>query len=179
MPGEQQVNTPTPVVADSDAVSQEQDPKQSQAQPSRDDVFSLQKQMLALDKRFEAIEERLDIFEAGSKQSPEFVDQPANMGKVAESLRQLEEPVSNEDWFWAQDSEDETSLSFGDTEGFSVNSVVCRSEWCRVEVEDLNEGSGSLISDLELQIRIDKSLGRDTIMYSGVRDGKRRVLFIK
>ncbi len=170
---------PPPAVAEFDAVFQKKALNSPQALFDREDASTLKKQMQELVKRFESIEERLDRVEIDRQQAPEIVDQSAYMDKVTEPLRQPEKPVSDEDWFWGQDSVDETSLTFGEIDGFTVNSVVCRSEWCRVEIEDLNEDSGSLISDLELQIRIDKSLGRDTTMSSGLRDGRRRVIFIK
>ena len=86
----------------------------------------------------------------------------------------------SEEWFWeGEDAGEESTLSFSSTNGFAVNSVVCRSEWCRVEVDAGDSQDGGLISDLDLHLKINESLGRDTTIVSGERNGNVRTLFIK
>ena len=49
----------------------------------------------------------------------------------------------------------------------------------RVEVEDTSNTTNDLVSGLELQLRINESLGRNTVILTGEKNGRHRVLFIQ
>lgn len=86
----------------------------------------------------------------------------------------------SEDWFWNGDSGngEEAYVASALAEDDSVNSLVCRSAWCRAEIQ-LDEDAGSVEAELELQAQLSESLGRDTTMQFGKREGGSQVVFIR
>ncbi len=96
-------------------------------------------------------------------------------------VRQRFNQQEGDDWFWNEPSgSGNNTLSFAPSENFNVNSVICSDEWCRVEIEEYNgKADTGLEADLELQLQIDESLGRDTEIRFGPRQGNNRVVYIR
>jgi len=148
---------------------------------------------LGLSRELAGIEKRLDRLEVeiprptGNQDAEVGAADPADLEAVMASQRaaaldrlaRLESP--SDEWFWSSgnDGNGERDLAFGPTDGFTVDAVVCRSEWCRVEIEDADLAGGGLEAELELQYKISRSLGRDTTFRMGPGEGSRRVVFIK
>lgn len=84
-----------------------------------------------------------------------------------------------EDWFWNNDSGEEAAISIPDSDTYSVQSVVCRSEWCRAEIEHSGDSLSSEEAELELQLQLSQSEGRDIEMTFGKREGLSQVIFIR
>lgn len=104
----------------------------------------------------------------------------ANTTSFKENIKSSIRLPDQDDWFWESGNDgEEKSLAFGSTDGFNVDSVVCRSEWCRVEIEDYQFAESDKEAELELHLKIDESLGRDTTLRMGPREGNRRVLYIQ
>ena len=143
-------------------------------------IAFLKMEIAELNSRLEAMEEAYEVFEAGEEAVSNTPEQYSNTNSLIDSIQSASHFATDEEWFWSQRStDDDVSMSFHHTEGFSVNSVVCRSDWCRVEVEDTSNETNDLISGLELQLRINESLGRNTVIQTGERNGRHRVLFIQ
>jgi hypothetical protein len=147
--------------------------------PEKNEIVPLQMQIAELGARLEAMEERYEEASVESDQPLDIPEQYTGATEVLESFNHTGSSASDEGWFWAGGGEEEASLSFSQTDGFSVDSVVCRSDWCRVELENTSSEGRDLVSDLELQLKINDSLGRDTVIRSGERNGSHRVLFVQ
>jgi hypothetical protein len=144
------------------------------------DIDPIQEQLAILNARLETMEHRFEMLSADDQPRLDASGENALIKKVVDSIHHPSNPLSSEGWFWStRGKEEELSLSFSQTEGLAVNSVVCRSDWCRVEIEDTSGASGDLVSDLKLHLKINESLGRDTVIRSGERNGRHRVLFIQ
>ena len=143
-------------------------------------IAFLTTQITELKSRLQSVEESYEALATRDDNATLLPEQYSDTTSLIESIKSTSEDSADEDWFWSQKSTDkDISLSFSPTEGLAVNSVVCRSQWCRVEVEDTSDETNDLISGLELQLKIDKSLGRNTIIQSGEKNGRHRVLFIQ
>lgn len=132
-----------------------------------------------LEARIEYIEE---ISSSQEAQDTAISVQDSFSDIVTTSLKsQVESDRDSEDWFWnsTSDGGHEKSLSFSQNDGFNTNSIVCRAEWCRVEIEDEIAVDEGVDPEHELQLRIDESLGRDTTIRWGKKEGNRRVVFIQ
>jgi hypothetical protein len=147
--------------------------------PQKNEIVPLQMQMAELDARLKAMEERYEASDVESEKSSDIPGQYSGAKDVIESFSHTRRSAADEEWFWVKDGEKEASLSFSQTDSFAVHSVVCRSDWCRVELENTSGEGEDLISDLELQLEINDSLGRDTVIRSGERNGSHRVLFVQ
>lgn len=155
-----------------------------EANASRVDDIALrriQKQLAQLSERVVAFEEDDTVNSTAVAAVDTSPDQYAEARSVVDSFQAANNSsTSSEEWFWTESGAGEKSLVFAEADGFGVKAVVCRSDWCRVEIEDTSvNGRDNLISDLELQLRINESLGRDTVIRSGQRNGRQRVLFIQ
>ena len=146
---------------------------------NQDLVAPLRMQIAELGVRLEKLEERYEGAGAAHESALDNTERYARAKKVVESFNREGNSAGDEEWFWTTGGEGETSLSFSPTDGLTVNSVVCRSDWCRVELEDTSSEGEDLISDLELQLKINESLGRDTVIRSGKRNDSHRVLFVQ
>jgi hypothetical protein len=134
----------------------------------------------------EKLEARIESIEA---ESPTFENQEAISSTqnilTDRVMRSLTSPSdsdrTNEDWFWnsSGDGGHEKSLSLSQSDGLEVDSIVCRSEWCRVEIVNETPSEEGSDPDHELQLKISESLGRDTVIRWGKKDGNRTVLFIQ
>jgi len=132
-----------------------------------------------LEFRVEHIEEQSLSQEAKNESSPV---QNGFADTVTASLNsQVIAGRGNEDWFWNStiDGNDDRTLSFSQADGFNANSIVCRAEWCRVEIEYEIAVDEGVDPEHELQLRIDESLGRDSTIRWGEKEGNRRVIFIQ
>lgn len=151
--------------------------------PSRDQqevIALLITQITELQSRLKSVEESYDALATRDDNATLPPEQYSQATSLIDAIKSTSDASADEDWFWSQNSTDnDMSLSFTPTEGLAVNSVVCRAQWCRVEVEDTSDETNDLISGLELQLKIDKSLGRNTIIQSGEKNGRHRVLFIQ
>lgn len=130
-----------------------------------------------LKQRIESLEDNAlidQIRKEGYSEQRQYVEMASETVKS-----RLNSSPSDEEWFWDASSDEELSLSFDNTEGFSVYSKDCRSGWCRVEVEVDGAAKDDSDSMRELQLKIDESLGRDTVIRWGSKDGNRRVLFVQ
>ena len=140
----------------------------------------LKMEVTELSSRLQAMEQAYGVLETDEEVISSTPEQYSNTGSLIDSIQSASHSGTDEEWFWSQRSTDnDVSMSFHHTEGFAVNSVVCRSNWCRVEVEDTSNETNDLISGLELQLRINESLGRNTVIQTGERNGRHRVLFIQ
>jgi hypothetical protein len=146
----------------------------------KETVALLKIEIAELHSRLEAMEQAYNALVEDKDSSSNTADQYSSTEMLVESIQSAGHSDTDEEWFWSQRStDDDVSMSFEQAEGFSVSSVVCRSDWCRVEIEDTSDETNDLISGLELQLRINKSLGRNTVIQSGPRNGRHRVLFIQ
>ena len=110
----------------------------------------------------------------------------SNMESISQISRILKRSTSNsrpiDEWFWSQAEEAEGAVPFEvehlDDE-LVLESVICRGEWCRVEMEDLRDNVPVEAADLDLQLRINRGLGRDTTMVMGSSEGSTRVIYVK
>jgi len=137
-------------------------------------------QITELKSRLKSVEESYEALATRDDKATLPPEQYSQTTSLIDSIQSTNDASVDEDWFWSQKSTDnDMSLAFNPTEGLAVNSVVCRAQWCRVEVEDTSDESNDLVSGLELQLKIDKSLGRNTIIQSGEKNGRHRVLFIQ
>ena len=143
-------------------------------------ITFLKMEIAELNSRLQAMEQAYSVLEADEEVISSTPEQYSNTESLIDSIQSASHSGTDEEWFWSQRSTDnDVSMSFHHTEGFAVNSVVCRSNWCRVEVEDTSNETNDLISGLELQLRINESLGRNTVIQTGERNGRHRVLFIQ
>jgi len=143
-------------------------------------ISFLEMEVAGLNSRLQAMEQAYAELESGKDDAFDAPEDKSNRKSLVESIQSANNSAADEEWFWSRESTDEDiSMSFHHTQGFSVNSVVCRSDWCRVEVEDTSDEANDLISGLELQLRINESLGRNTVIKSGASNGRHRVLFIQ
>jgi len=140
----------------------------------------LKLEITELGARLQIMEQAYDALEAAEEAISSIPGQSSNTESLIDSMQTASHSATDEERFWSQRStDDDISMSFRHTEGFSVNSVVCRSDWCRVEVEDTSNTTNDLVSGLELQLRINESLGRNTVILTGEKNGRHRVLFIQ
>ena len=95
----------------------------------------LVEQLADLSARLEAIEESLaDEAElAAEAELAKAQVAESRLAQSAASARASLTPETGEEWFWNAEGSDEASVEFGATDGFSVNAVQCRGDWCRVE----------------------------------------------
>jgi hypothetical protein len=143
-------------------------------------IALLKIEIAELHSRLQAMEQSYNALVADKDRTANNADEYSSTENLVESIQSASHSDTDEEWFWSQRStDDDVSMSFEQTEGFSVSSVVCRSDWCRVEIEDTSDETNDLISGLELQLRINESLGRNTVIQSGQRNGRHRVLFIQ
>jgi hypothetical protein len=143
-------------------------------------IDPIQGQLVRLNTRLDEMERRLEMLDIGDQLSLDASGENALIERVVGSIHSQINPLSSDEWFWSAGAgRQELSLSFSQTEGLEINSVVCRSDWCRVEIEDSSDSGGDLVSDLELHLRINESLGRDTVIRSGERNGRHRVMYIQ
>ena len=145
----------------------------------KNEIVPLQMEIAELGARLKAIEERYEVSDVEREKPFGIPGQYSGTKDVFASFSHAGSSAADEEWFWVEDGEKEASLSFSQTDGFAVHAVVCRSDWCRVELENTSGEGEDLISDLELQLEINESLGRDTVIRSGERNGSHRVLFIQ
>ena len=143
-------------------------------------VAFLKMEVTALHSRLQAVEQAYAVLNVAEEDIPNIPEHASNTDSLIGSIQSASNSGTEEEWFWSQESTDnDVSMSFEQTEEFSVTSVVCRADWCRVEVEDTSDETNDLISGLELQLKINESLGRNTVIQSGARNGRNRVLFIQ
>lgn len=143
-------------------------------------VALLKIEITELRTRLQTMEQSYRDLKTERDNNANSIEQYSNTDVPVDFMRAASQSSADEEWFWSQKStEHDLSLSFEQTEGFSVNSVVCRADWCRVEIEDNGDAANDLISGLELQLRINESLGRNTVIQSGETTGRKRVLFIQ
>lgn len=143
-------------------------------------ILMLSSQLGELNSRLESLEQSYAALASSEADVAEDQQHQAHATNPVDQLPTASHAGDDEEWFWSQESNDsDISLSFSATQGLTVNSVVCRSKWCRVEVEDTSDETNDLISSLELQHKIDKSLGRNTVIQAGAKNGRHRVLFIQ
>ena len=132
-----------------------------------------------LNSRLSSLEKELEE----SESQPSTVSRNGKNEAIAESIfDSFSSTAASEpqEWFWEGcTAGEERTLSFSGSDAFVVSSVVCRSEWCRVEVDTGDSEKNDLTSDLELHLEINESLGRDTKIVSGERNGSQRILFIQ
>jgi hypothetical protein len=147
--------------------------------PEKNEIAPLQMQIAELGARLKAMEERYEASGVESEKPLGIPRQYSGAKDVFESFSHAGSSAADEEWFWVEDGEKEASLSFSQSDSFAVHSVVCRSDWCRVELDNTSGEGEDLISDLELQLEINESLGRDTVIRSGERNGRHRVLFVQ
>lgn len=142
-------------------------------------IASLQMQVAQLSKRLKSMEEGDGESDVDTVKALDLSDQHSETREVLDSLTRTSHSASDEEWFWEKSGEEAASPSFSQIEGLSINSVVCRSDWCRLEIENTESADQGLISDLELHLKINESLGRDTVIRSGEINGNRRVIFVQ
>jgi hypothetical protein len=143
-------------------------------------IAFLKMEVTELSSRLQAMEQAYGVLEADEEVISSTPEQYSNTESLIDSIQSASHSGTDEEWFWSQRStDDDISMSFQPAQGFAVNSVVCRSDWCRVEVEDTSNETNDLIAGLELQLRINESLGRNTVIQTGERNGRHRVLFIQ
>jgi hypothetical protein len=132
-----------------------------------------------LNSRLSSIEKELEESEIGSSTVDKYQEREATKELVFDSFSSTADSAS-EEWFWEEGTAgEESTLSFSGSDAFIVNSVICRAEWCRVELDTGDNEKDDLVSDLELHLKINESLGRDTKIVSGERNGSQRTLFIQ
>ena len=170
------------------ALSKVEVPAQAKSSASSETTSKDQQEVIALliaqitelNSRLKSVEQSYDALATRDDNATLAPEQYSQATGLIDAIKSTSDASANEDWFWSQKSTDnDMSLAFNPTEGLAVNSVVCRAQWCRVEVEDTSNETNDLISGLELQLKIDKSLGRNTIIQAGEKNGRHRVLFIQ
>jgi len=142
-----------------------------------DNISNLGSMIDDLSKRVSSLEAESAATEVKAEKNLDFRESAHSaMATVRERLSV--KPV-DEEWFWNDSDGEELSMSLVATESFNIQSVNCRSGWCRVEIEEYSTNGEDVDSSGELHLKINESLGRDTTIRWGKQQGNRRVLFIK
>ena len=148
---------------------------QTEPPGAKDELAELNERLSSLEALLEALQQRLP---------DQSIARHRELATEAQRLRKGAMQAGaggSDDWFWnAQDSgEPDTTQSIPDGESYTVQSLVCRSDWCRAEIQLDDAVLEDPEMELELQLELSESLGRDVELSYGKRTGNNQVVFIR